>query len=63
MSLEEKLQAMEALWEDLSREPDHIESLSWHQDVLKETVGRVESGEATFSDREKAEVAIRDRLK
>jgi Putative addiction module component len=33
MSLEEKLQAMEALWEDLSREPDHIESSSWHNDV------------------------------
>ena len=37
MSFEEKLQAMEALWEDLSREPDRIESPSWHEDVLKET--------------------------
>jgi hypothetical protein len=54
MSLEEKLQAMEALWEDLSREPDRIESPSWHEDVLKETERRVESGEATFSDWEKA---------
>jgi uncharacterized protein (DUF433 family) len=27
--LEEKLHAMEALWEDLSREPDRIESPSW----------------------------------
>ena len=63
MSLEEKLQAMEALWEDLSREPDLIESPSWHQDLLKETERGVESGEATFSDWEKAKVAIRDRLK
>jgi hypothetical protein len=63
MSLEEKLQAMEALWEDLSREPDRIESPSWHQDLLKETESRVESGEATFSDWEKAKVSIRDRLK
>jgi len=54
---------MEALWEDLSREPDRIESPSWHQDLLKETERRVESGEATFSDWEKAKVAIRDRLK
>jgi hypothetical protein len=38
--LEEKLQAMEALWEDLSREPDRIESPSWHQDLLKETESR-----------------------
>jgi Putative addiction module component len=63
MSLEEKLQAMEALWDDLSREPDRIESPSWHQDLLKETESRVESGEATFSDWEKAKVSIRDRLK
>jgi hypothetical protein len=63
MSLEEKLQAMEALWDDLSREPDRIESPSWHQDLLKETERRVESGEATFSDWEKAKVSIRDRLK
>jgi Putative addiction module component len=62
MSLEEKLQAMEALWEDLSREPDRIESPTWHQDVLRETESRVESGEATFSDWEKAKVSIRDRL-
>jgi hypothetical protein len=48
MSLEEKLQAMESLWEDLSRELDRIESPSWHQDLLKETESRVESGEATF---------------
>ena len=63
MSLEEKLQAMEALWEDLSREPDHIESPSWHQDVLKETESKVESGEAMFTDWEKAKSSIRDRLK
>jgi hypothetical protein len=63
MSLEKKLQAMEALWEELSREPDRIESPSWHQDLLKETERRVESGEATFFDWEKAKVSIRDRLK
>jgi len=52
-----------ALWEDLSREPDRIESPKWHQDILKETESRVESGEATFSDWEKAKASIRDRLK
>jgi hypothetical protein len=53
---------MEALWDDLSREPDRIGVPSWHQ-VLKETESRVESGEAMFSDWEKAKVAIRDWLK
>jgi hypothetical protein len=31
MSVEEKLQAMEAISVDLSREPDRIESPPWHK--------------------------------
>jgi Putative addiction module component/RibD C-terminal domain len=50
MSLEEKLQAMGALWEDLSREPDRVESPSRHQDLLKETESRVESGEGLMDE-------------
>ena len=63
MSVEEKLLAMEAIWADLSREPDRIESPPWHKDVLEETERRVGSGEATFSDWEKAKSSIRARLK
>jgi hypothetical protein len=63
MSIEEKLEAIEAIWADLSREPDRIESPAWHKNVLEETERRVESGEATFSDWEKAKISIRDRLK
>lgn len=63
MSVEEKLQAMEAIWVDLSREPDRIESPPWHKNVLEETERRVESGEATFSDWEKAKISIRDKIK
>jgi hypothetical protein len=63
MSVEEKLQAMQAMWVDLSREPDRIESPAWHKVALEETGRRVESGEATFSDWEKAKLSIRDRLK
>ena len=33
------------------------------EDVLEETERRVESGEATFSDWEKAKISVRDRLK
>ena len=60
MSVEEKFQAMEAIWTDLSREPDRIESPPWHKAVLEETDKRVESGEATFSDWEKTKISIRD---
>ena len=63
MSVEEKLQAMEAIWVDLSREPDRIESPAWHKVALEETERRVESGEVTFSDWEKAKISIRNRLR
>ena len=63
MSVEEKLQVMEAIWADLSRYPESLESPSWHKEALEETQRRVESGEAVFSDWEKAKVSIRDRLK
>jgi hypothetical protein len=61
MTLEEKLQAMEALWEDLSRNPDTIESPSWHEDVLRERQERLAAGEASFMDWEQAKVYIRSR--
>lgn len=63
MSVEEKLQVMETIWADLSRDPEGLESPGWHKEVLEETQKRVESGEAVFSDWEKAKTSIRDRFK
>jgi len=60
MSVEEKLQVMAAIWVNLSRGPDRIDSPTWHKDVLEETERKVEYGEATFSDWEKAKILIRD---
>jgi hypothetical protein len=37
MSWAEKVQAMEELWESLSRDDDRLESHSWHADALEET--------------------------
>jgi hypothetical protein len=39
MSREEKLKVMHALWEDLARDEDTVESPEWHQDVLRDTGG------------------------
>lgn len=61
MTLEEKLQAMEALWEDLSRNPDSLESPAWHEDVLRERQERLSAGEAGFMDWEQAKAHIRSR--
>jgi putative addiction module component len=63
MSVEDKLRLLEAIWADLSGTPDQLESPAWHQDLLEETARRVQSGEATFSDWQKAKASIRDRLK
>jgi hypothetical protein len=63
MSVEDKLQLLEAIWADLSRVPDQVESPVWHKEALEETEKRVQSGEATFSDWQKAKASIRDRLK
>ena len=44
MSWEEKLRTLEELWEAITREGDRYESPGWHQEALKETQQRVESG-------------------
>ena len=53
---------MEALWEDLSRHADALESPEWHRDVLEERECRIASGEASFTDWEQAKADIRKRV-
>jgi hypothetical protein len=63
MTTAEKLQVMEALWADLSRNEQEIESPAWHQQVLRERDERVRSGQESFIDWETAKQQLRDRLK
>ena len=62
MTIPEKLRVMEALWEDLSRHSDALESPEWHRDVLEARERRIASGEATFTDWEQAKADIRKRV-
>jgi len=62
MSLQEKLAAMESLWEDLSRTPDAIESPTWHKEVLEERLKRLADGKTQFIDWETAKEALRKKL-
>jgi hypothetical protein len=41
MTLQEKLAAMEALWEDLTRSAQSFESPEWHKDTLEERRQRI----------------------
>ncbi|HVJ46912.1 MAG TPA: addiction module protein [Luteolibacter sp.] len=50
----EKLRLMEALWEDLSGDPDSIPSPAWHEQVLRDTEARLEAGKEQQIDWEEA---------
>jgi hypothetical protein len=62
MTVSEKLQLMEPLWADLSRDPDALESPEWHREILDERERRITSGDARFSDWEQAKADIRKRV-
>jgi len=61
MPRREKLQMMETLWSDLSREQPEPESPDWHRQVLKETEQRVRSGCETTLDWTEAKQQLRAR--
>ena len=59
MTLREKLAAMEALWEDLSRTPEAVESPAWHKEVLEQRQNRIAEGKAGYTAWETAKADIR----
>jgi hypothetical protein len=48
MSLEDKLEAMELLWADLSATPDQVVSPAWHRDELRRRRRQVQKDPARF---------------
>lgn len=62
MTMAEKLQAMELLWANLSRNADAFESPAWHGEVLRERDQRVEEGREKYVDWEATKKELRDRL-
>lgn len=62
MTLQEKLAAMESLWEDLARTPEAIESPTWHKEVLEERLRLLAEGKTQFIDWETAKEALRKEL-
>jgi putative addiction module component len=63
MTIQEKLAAMEALWEDLSRSPETIESPEWHKEILDDRRQRVADRTAHFEEWETAKAKIREKLR
>ncbi len=62
LSREEKLRVMEAIWEDLSREDEDVESPNWHQKALQETEQRLSSGQEKIVDWKAAKKELRKRF-
>jgi len=60
MTVEEKLQVMEEIWDDLSGRAEGVPSPSWHGEVLAEREQAVERGEAVSEEWEAAKSKIRE---
>jgi hypothetical protein len=62
MSVEEKLQAMELLWDDLCNQAGAIVSPPWHEDALAERNAMLERGDDAFEDWEVAKKRIQSKV-
>lgn len=62
MTIEEKLQAMEALWADLSRNAPDVQPPAWHGKVLQDIETAIERGEESYQDWETVKKQLRDEL-
>ena len=62
MSVEEKIQAMESLWEDLCSRAGGVASPDWHKDVLAERDAANKLGEDKFEDWNEAKRNIRNKI-
>ena len=61
MTTEEKLQAMEALWNDLC-EHGAVPIPQWHKDILDQRQRMIDEGKAEFIDWETAKKQIKEQM-
>ena len=63
MSVDDKLQAMELLWADLSQNPAQVGSPAWHGEVLRSRREQVQQGKASFQSWDAAIGELRSELR
>ena len=63
MTLADKLEVMELLWADISRQPTQLPSPDWHKDVLDERRRLVAAGKLKFLDWDTAIADLREELR
>ena len=59
MTVQEKVRAMEAIWQSLSKSEDKIPVPDWHKRVLNERQRRIDAGKAMFISLEELKERIR----
>jgi hypothetical protein len=62
LSFVQKLNLMEALWADLSRDERKLKSPAWHETVLKDREEAFMAGKVTVSDWEQAKRRIKKKV-
>jgi hypothetical protein len=62
MSVEEKIQTMETLWDDLCRKADGISSPPWHEKVLNGRENGISTRDDVFIDWNSAKKNIKDSI-
>jgi putative addiction module component (TIGR02574 family) len=63
MPLPDKIALLEALWTDLSTEPEQVEIPQWHKDILDERLQAAERGDVEIIDWEMAKEQIRNLIR
>ena len=63
MTIEEKLKAMEMLWDDICRNIPDLSSPKWHEQILKEREERLKKGKEKVLDWNQAKKDLRDSIK
>ncbi|MEW6110910.1 MAG: addiction module protein [Thermodesulfobacteriota bacterium] len=59
LTLAQKLDLMEAIWDDLAKHEKALESPDWHEQVLEDREAALAAGKATVSGWEEAKDRIR----
>jgi putative addiction module component (TIGR02574 family) len=58
MSVDEKIQAMETIWDDLCQKAGSLASPDWHRQILQEREACIKEGSEEFISWEKAKEQI-----
>lgn len=62
MTADDKIQAMELLWDELCKKAGGVVSPEWHGEILTERKAIQKAGKDKFEDWEVVKVTIRNRL-